>query len=335
MTRTTVTALVLLLAGVPLAAQQRVPAADYWVGMGRFTTGLAGEAPKEPIDLGGRYDLSGVIPGDTATWTSAISLKRVKTVETPQGGKINLYEYKYDGIKDVQGLAMHVGRRLYIAYGSKNIGLGVGAPLVLTDNEAAALHKTHMLAADAWRKNSKDDNRVYGVKNSPWFAGVKHGDDDMVNFDHTKPVDASGFYSFWMAFDATWGEYFLWELDGWGAGESKVTGYVLKQGNQTCGTGCWFAGRMSISPSGSNWYIDEWRSYPSKYEIDGTAHQLPDGTVVWVIGGGPSAGAGWYDVVDGKLTGRYWAWGGDQLGTHTLVPSAEVLAKNAAFFAGP
>jgi hypothetical protein len=313
-----------------LPAQQAAQADDFWEGIGRFRLT---EKPKEPVDLSGRYTHSGIFPGDTTTWTSTISLKRTKTVETPQGGKINIYEIKYDAWDGLYGLVMQIGKRLYLAYGSKNIELAVAAPLVLQPAEMSAWRKTTSLYEAADKKNKGKGNAWYEVDDAPWFAGVEWNKHSVPAGTLDAAWDGTGYYAFWMEYDALWGENFYPGLKRWGAGEYRLSSFILDKGNQACGgNNCWNRGRLMITENGKNWQLREISGLGDKRDIDGTAHELPDGTVVWVIGGSESAGAGWLEVNAGGLAGTYWGWGDGRLATHRLVPDEKTLARNAAYF---
>jgi len=323
------------LPGGALWGQQDAQGTDFWIGVGRFRTSILVEAPKEPPDLSGTYQVLGFPnTGDTSrSYQTTMTMKRKKVVETPQGGKITWYEVRYHLDDPVDGVMLHIGSRLYLAYGSKNIALGVGAPMVLTPEEERAAR-----AARAMQLKVSDANKDYGdnithfSKGAPWFSATKVDRADHFHIPSDVPWTASGFYMLWFNPRNTYGHEVYRGLQPWAPGTYRFTSYNLKKGNEGSH---WDGGTLIIKPHGQNFYVEQQYGYgPNKGSIDGTAHQLDDGTVVLVIGGGESGGAGYYEFGSGTLSGQYWSWGSNALGTEILTPAPEVAAKHAALFAG-
>jgi hypothetical protein len=322
------------LPSAPLWSQQDNQGTDFWIGVGRFRTSILADAPTDPPDLSGAYQVHGFArPGDTSSaYQTTVTVKRKKIVETPQGAKIAWYQIRYNWDEPVDAVGVHIGQRLYLAYGSKNIALGVGAPMVLTPQEEPAARAARAIQLEVSAANQNyDDNVSHFSKGAPWFSGTKVDGADHFHVPSDLPFTTSGFYALWFNARDTYGHEVMPGLDPWADGTYRITSYNLKKRNEGSH---WDVGRFVVAANGENFQIEEQYGYgPNKGSIHGTAHRLEDGTVVWVLGGGENCGAAYYDFVNGALSGVYWIWGGSVTGTETLTPAAEVVARNPTLFA--
>lgn len=318
-----------------LHAQVDRRGADFWVGMGRFVA-VGSPETGDPPDLSGTWQANGSNPGDTSrTYATTVTMKRKKVLKTPQGGRIGVYEVRWEMDAPVKGMGLLIGKRLYVAYGNRDIVIGVGAPLVFTEAEAQAYAAALRLRDQAREKDKNyDDNTSYFVKGTPWFAATKmgkYGD----RFHGLKGSPTPTFYYLWLEAQGAYGHDFLYGMPKWGeAGLFLLYGYTLDKENEACdGLHCAYSGKFQVGPSGDNHSVRIVAGLGDRYQVSGTAHELPDGTVAWVVGGDDTGGAAWYDVVDGKLSGTYWVRRGTQIGRETLTPDAQVVAKNPGLFA--
>lgn len=331
-------ALINLPAG-PAAAQDPTPRAlDYWVGVGRFQLPGQPETPADPVDLSGDYQVDGANPGEGAgSYTTTMTLKRDKTLETPQGGKINLYKVRYQWPESpTDGVALHIGHRLYLAYGNENIMLTVGAPYTLTEAEQAAGNRARGLEAKAAEANRNSGKYTYYyTKGTPWFAGVKWGDEDFVFEATSAPLDATSHFFVWASPQDQWGTEFYFSMPDLAEGDYDLTGWMMKKGNQSLnGSKALYSGNLVVAPRGEVFAtVQTYRQTGDPVEIHGALIKLDDGTVAGVMGGSDSTGVAVYEYADGKLVGRWCTLYGSVLSSETLTPDAKAAAKCAEAFA--
>lgn len=314
-------------------------ALDYWIGVGRFRLPGQPDSPADPVDVSGDYRVDGVNPGaDGGPYEAKLTLKRDKTIETPQGGKIALYKVRYQWPEsNTDGVALHIGHRLYLAYGSENIMLTVGAPYALTEAEQAAGNRARGVEAKSAEANRNAGKYTYYfTKGTPWFAGVTWGDEDFVFDKSAAPLDATSHFFIWASPQDQWGTEFYFGLEDLAEGDYKLTGWMMKKGNQSLnGAKAVYGGNLAVTPSGEVFaVVQTYRQTGDPNVIDGTLIKLGDGTVAGVMGGGDGTGVAVYEYVDGKLLGRWGTLYGSVLSTETLTPDGKAAARCAEAFAG-
>jgi hypothetical protein len=318
----------------PLAAEPAGKAIDYWAGMGRFVTIGGDDLTKDPPDLSGTYKVDGKLPAGEA-YAFNLTIKNKRTVETPQGAHLRVYEASVDQEGGpATGIAVLIGHRLYVALGSKSIALSVGAPFVLTPEEASVDRRARGLKAQVDEKNKDYDDKIWHkTKGAPWFSAVNRKEGgDFYHRGRDATGDGTGYYVFWFEAKGLSGEEFHYGVDAWVKGTHTARGYILDKGNKACGgRGCIYSSSVRVVPGDENFLV---KQTTDGVELPGTGHVLEDGTFVAVMGGSAKggAGAGYCDFVDGKLSGKYWHYGMSYAGTWALTPDETIVVANPTLF---
>jgi hypothetical protein len=316
----------------PLPAQDD-PALDFWFGVGRFVRSYAELTmkPDRPPDLSGTHQVHGYpdLEDTTESYDGELTMKKARTITTPQGARLNLYEvtYVWDDEK-VKGIGVLIGHRFYLAYGGEHIALSVGAPLRLTSDETPAYQRYVEVRLEAARRG-REEHEIFEIKNAPWFKELYMWREGL------DPVPAH--YFLW--FEAKGGQgYTIYQnVAEWSAGDFPMAGWFYgddgKDKESLTGR---YHGTLRIAEMGRNSRVEETgqRVRGNDWELDGVALDLPDGTVVMLLGGNDDAGVGWYDIVGTTFRGPYATHGAEIRGLETLTPDPAIVARNPKLFGG-
>jgi hypothetical protein len=331
--------LMLLTAVGPMSAQStEVPGIDFWVGAGRLVrNSIDLLAPKaDPPDLSGSYQVSGRGVDTTKEYSTTLDIKRWRTLTTPFGAKFNEYEITWNWSNGAtKGIGVFLGSRLYVQYGSERAALHVIAPLALAPEEKQQYREFW----DAKARLKKGES----FKNPPWLKDL--------TFKY-EPVVHDIYYDLWFTPKGGYGQEFVnvvadgEPMTAWTEGVFVADGNYIQNDGHLSWTGSggvrnvdYYVNFWHVSQHGDNFTVLQ-RQHPvlkpnakeEEDDLDGGAFAVGDGTVVMLLGGNPSAGYGYYEIRGKTLVGPYAERDGSGQGDETLVPSAQVLAKNPKLF---
>jgi hypothetical protein len=273
---------------------------DFWQGTGR----IAAVGIPQQVDLSGEYKVDGT-NHDSSTYESALTVRKWKTLTTPQGAKFNTYHLTWTtGDEKVEGIGMTLGSRLYVAYGSENLMLGVAAPFELTAEERPAYDQYAKLAR---RIEGKQDR--YSIKNAPWFAECYN------SFLSPGEYPSPEYYELWINAKGNFGDTFIVQMKGdtleWANHRYFAEGNWRKDNGEVDYSGSELPLHWHVRDIGRNFNIhcrdtDTYqKDVHSKSDVDGASFELDDGTVVMILGGSKGCGYGYFEPKGDQLVGPF------------------------------